>query len=154
MTNTPRDASAGATDLPSRAAGAVPLAHAIISVERTVTKRLAALRGEDCGVDRWHALALLSDGRGYAMSDLIAHTLLPPTTVTRLVDGMVSSALAYRHVDDQDRRRVLVYATERGHELYVRLADRIEEHGDELFRGDRSGDMLPGLAALVAVLDR
>ena len=126
------------------------MAHLVIRAERSITARLAAiLEGETCNVDRWHALLLLADGRGHSMSELIAHTLLPPATVSRLVDGMVASSLAYRRVDERDRRRVLVFLTQRGHDLHQRLEARIEAERDELFP-----NRLPeaGLRALASAL--
>lgn len=118
---------------------AAEIAHRVIRDERALTMRLAAILAlEKCSVDRWCALLLLADGQGHAMSELIAHALLPPATVTRLVDGMIATGLAYRRVDEADRRRVLVFATERGHALHARLSARIEEHQDELFSGGMS----------------
>jgi len=130
--------------------GAADVAHLLIRLERTVTHRLAAIcRAEGCTVDGWQALRLLADGRGHAMSELIAHTLLPPATVTRLLDGMVASSLAYRRVDEADRRRVLVFATERGHELHTRLGARIEEQRSALL-GREELDALGSVAAMSA----
>ncbi len=137
---------------PAEASSAAKTAHLVLRVERTITMRLAAILAEDCSVDRWCALLLLADGRGHAMSELIAHTLLPPTTVTRLVDGMIGSNLAFRRVDEADRRRVLVYATERGHELHARLGTRVEHARDELFRSGLRDVDLQTLARIDAAL--
>jgi DNA-binding MarR family transcriptional regulator len=130
---------------------AAEMAQLVLRVERNVTARLATiLEAEQCSVERWQALTLLSDGEGHAMSELIAHTLLPPATVTRLVDGLIGSNLAYRRVDERDRRRVLVFATHRGHALHDDLSVRIEEQRDELFLVD---DELRGLAQVVAAMN-
>lgn len=136
------------------ALSAAEMAHRVIRVQRNLTMRLAAtLDAEECSVDRWCALLLLADGQGHAMSELIAHTLLPPATVTRLVDGMISNGLAYRRVDERDRRRVLVFATERGHALNARLSARIEETRDELFPAGMP-DLSPrGLASVEAAVN-
>lgn len=110
------------------------MAFLVIRAERDLTMRLGAiLDAENCSVDQWCALLLLADGRGHAMAELIAHTLLPPATVTRLVDGLLVTGLAYRRVDERDRRRVLVFATERGQALHTRLSARVEKARDELF---------------------
>lgn len=132
------------------AADPAEVASAIIRLERVVATRLAGILGEECSVDCWLALKLLSDGEGHAMSELIAHTLLPPSTVTRLVDGLIAGALAYRHADERDRRRVLVYATHRGKELHSRLAARVHEQGGDLLASEST---LAALSALVTALD-
>jgi DNA-binding MarR family transcriptional regulator len=137
---------------PAEVFSAAEIAHLVLRVERTIAMRLATILADDCSVDRWCALLLLADGRGHAMSELIAHTLLPPTTVTRLVVGMIGGNLAFRRVDEADRRRVLVYATERGHELHARLGTRIEKARDQLFRGGLRDLDLQSLARIDAAL--
>ena len=138
----------------TEALSAVETAHRVIRDERALSMRLAALLApEKCSVDRWCALLLLADGQGHAMSELIAHALLPPATVTRLVDGMIATGLAYRRVDEADRRRVLVFATERGHALHARLSARIEEHRDELFSDSTRGLSRPVLADIEASIE-
>jgi DNA-binding MarR family transcriptional regulator len=149
MAPTRADHHADTRDAPVPASATAELASAVIRAERMVATRLAAILGKDCSVDAWHALQLLSDGRGHAMSELIAHTLMPSSTVTRLVDGLIGDALAYRHVDDRDRRRVLVYATERGAELHAQLAARIEERREDLLGTDTPDRVLATLAELM-----
>ena len=55
------------------------------------------------------------------MSELAKHILVPPASLTRLIDRMVLFHLAYRKADTVDRRRVLVYATPRGRALHRNL---------------------------------
>lgn len=142
------------SESPDDALSAAEMAYLVIRVERNLTMRLAAvLDAEECSVDRWCVLLLLADGQGHAMSELIAHTLLPPATVTRLVDGMLVTGLAYRRVDERDRRRVLVFATERGHALQARLAARIEEDRDQLFPTGMPDVTQRALAGIEAATD-
>ncbi|MEA2228187.1 MAG: hypothetical protein QOF04_1817 [Solirubrobacteraceae bacterium] len=150
MAQTRAEHHADTHEEPVLASATADLASAVIRAERMVATRLAAILGKDCSVDAWHALQLLSDGRGHAMSELIAHTLMPSSTVTRLVDSLIGNALAYRHVDDRDRRRVLVYATERGSELHAQLTARIEERRDDLLGTDTPDRVLVTLAQLLA----
>lgn len=139
---------------PDEALSAAEMAYRVIQVERDLTMRLAAiLDAEECSVDRWCALLLLADGQGHAMSELIAHTLLPPATVTRLVDGMLVTGLAYRRVDERDRRRVLVFATERGHALHARLSAQIEEDRHRLFPTGMPDVTLRALAGVETAID-
>ena len=98
----------------------------VSAAERRLTEALQRIvEPEGCSLGAWRAQRLLAAGGGHPMSELIAHTLLAPPTATRLVDGMVSDNLAFRVVDERDRRRVLVYATARGRALHKRLDERI-----------------------------
>lgn len=66
--------------------------------------------------DQWLVLELLADRpqTGLSMPDLRSRTGLSSPTVTRIVDKLVTSSLAYRETDPLDRRRVMVHASELG----------------------------------------
>jgi DNA-binding MarR family transcriptional regulator len=103
------------------------LAQLLSQAERGVTRQLGrVLEDEGCSVEQWRALVLLADGVSHSMSEVAEFALLPAPTLTRLIDRMVADNLAYRTVDPQDRRRVLVHITRRGRALQRRLALRIE----------------------------
>lgn len=103
------------------------LARVLSLVERRVAARLATTLGEaGCGIDEWRVLTLLADGRGHPMSEIAGHALLPPPTLTKLIDRMVSANQVYRRVDATDRRRVLVLLTARGREQHDALAASVD----------------------------
>jgi DNA-binding MarR family transcriptional regulator len=62
------------------------------------------------------------------MSELAEFTMVPPPTLTRLIDRMVSDNLVYRKVDPRDRRRVLVRVAPRGEALHRRVLERLAEN--------------------------
>ncbi|MFP3962724.1 MarR family winged helix-turn-helix transcriptional regulator [Actinomadura fulvescens] len=102
-------------------------------VERRVAARLAAaLTPAGCGLDEWRVMSLLADGHGHAMSEIADYALLPPPTLTKLIDRMVSANRVHRRVDDADRRRVLVFLTPRGREQYDTLAAAIDDEWERL----------------------
>lgn len=97
------------------------LTRLLTFVERQIALRLAgALRAERASVDEWRVLSLLSDGTGHAMTEIADYAMVPAPTLTKIVDRMVSANLVYRRVDDADRRRVLVFAADRGREALRR----------------------------------
>jgi DNA-binding MarR family transcriptional regulator len=103
------------------------LAGLLARAERAVAGRLAAaLDAEGATLERWRVLRALADGQGHPMYEIAAAALLPPPSLTRVVDGLVADALVHRHVDPSDRRRVLVLLTARGRALQRRLARRVE----------------------------
>jgi len=121
----------------------------VIAAERRLTTSLLRIiEPEGCSVPTWRALRLLSDGEGHPMSELISYTLLAPPTATRLVDGMVADNLAYRIVDERDRRRVLVYATARGRALHERLDDRIRRATSAVLPEPPSNEVVDALRSL------
>lgn len=62
----------------------------------------------------WRVLACLSDRNGLTVSDLADLSLLKQPTLTKVLDRMERQDLVRRNVDEDDRRRVLVYLTVAG----------------------------------------
>jgi DNA-binding MarR family transcriptional regulator len=129
------------------------LAHALSRAERSFTRQLSrALEAEGCSVEQWHILMLLSDGRGHPMTEIAEFALVPPPSVTRLIDRMVADGVVHRTADPSDRRRVLVHLTPRGRALRRRL-DLLVEREQHVVLADASSaeaerllGMLDGLA--------
>jgi MarR family transcriptional regulator, organic hydroperoxide resistance regulator len=109
------------------------LARSLTLVERRVTARMsAALTAAGGSVEAWRVLSLLADGGGHPMSEIADFALLPPPTLTKVVDRMVSDNLVYRRVDEDDRRRVLVFLSARGRAAHRRMAAAIEDEREGL----------------------
>jgi DNA-binding MarR family transcriptional regulator len=126
------------------------LAQLLSQAEHRVSRELARiLEREQATIEEWRALALLSDGDSHTMSEIAAYTMLPPPTLTRLIDRMVADNLAYRSPDPHDRRRVLVRVTARGRSRHRRLVQRLERDGQETLTG-AAGDDLHQLAMLLS----
>ena len=110
------------------------LVHLLSRAEHLAARRQAALleaEAAGCSIEQWRVLTLLADAQGHTMTEIADYALLPAPTATKLIDRLVADNLVYRHPDPTDRRRVLVHAAERGHELYERLAgtlDRMQAH--------------------------
>jgi len=131
------------------------LIHLLSRAEHLAVRRLAAaLEAEHCSIEQWRALAFLADGQGRTMTDLADYALLPAPTATKLIDRMVADTLAYRRPDPADRRRVLVYLTERGMLLYGRTQAIVRREQDHLQSVlDDAGELAGRLAYLADALD-
>jgi DNA-binding MarR family transcriptional regulator len=131
------------------------LAQVLSQAEHGITRRLArVLEEENCTVEQWRALVLLSDGVSHSMSEVVEFVLLPAPTLTRLIDRMVADNLAYRKADPQDRRRVLVHITPRGRALHRRLTKRIEGSQAVILAEADPGDVAQLAALLTDLADR
>lgn len=76
-------------------------------------------------------------------------TGLRPAATTALIDRLTTKGLVERERDEQDRRRVLVKMTARGHQLTYAMYEPLVQDGQELFRGHTIAD----LEALVSLLE-
>ena len=124
------------------------LVHQLSHAERLLAGRMSEiLATEDCTLEQWRVLKLLADGRGHIMTEVAGFAMLPAPTLTELVDCMVSEGIVYRRADDIDRRRVLVYLSLHGRDLYERAAEVLSAAEAELAAA-RGGDLSRLLARL------
>lgn len=67
-------------------------------------------------IDQWLVLELLVESQptGLSMADVRTQTGLSSPTVTRIIDHLVTSSLAFRETDPVDRRRLMVHPSELG----------------------------------------
>lgn len=88
----------------------------ITRFERTIVERLdAALRAGGATIEEWRVLSFLgANAAGRAMTEIAEFALIPPPSLTKIVDRMVSLNLVVRKPDTEDRRRILVFASDRG----------------------------------------
>jgi len=70
-------------------------------------------------MDYWRILSCLEDEAGKTMGELARQALLSLPTATRIVDKMVAEALVYRAPGTKDRRKVLVYRSDKGKALWA-----------------------------------
>jgi DNA-binding MarR family transcriptional regulator len=102
-------------------------------VAHRISRRVeAALGPEGPTLDQWRVLTLLADGAGHPMTEIAAHAMVPAPTLTKIVDRLVDRALVYRRVDDNDRRRVLVFLSAHGRAEHERIAPAVAAVGESL----------------------
>ncbi|TNE37625.1 MAG: MarR family transcriptional regulator [Alphaproteobacteria bacterium] len=98
------------------------LAYMLAQAHRSVHLKLEKqLRLEGVQVEHWRILEVLSDEKGRSMGDLAEIVLMNHPALTKMLDKMVANGLAHRSLDPQDQRKVLVFITNSGLELYQRL---------------------------------
>ena len=91
-----------------------------------------ALSEVGASAEQWRVLDKLSDENGRPIGELANLLGMNPPTMTKLIDRMVAAGLVQRIVDEQDSRRVLVFITDVGLELFGRLSLRASEFHDAL----------------------
>ncbi len=121
----------------------------------TVAQRLAArglavaLAEDGSTVEQWRVLRALADGEGHLMGELAGALLIAQPTLTRLVDGLVDHALAYRQQSVVDRRRVAVHLSRQGRVRLVRLDAIVAAHQRALRSSPEWARVREGLRGLL-----
>jgi DNA-binding MarR family transcriptional regulator len=130
------------------------LVELLTVTQRRVARGVAAVLAEDgATLDGYRLLRSLSGGSGRSMGELVAALHLPPPTLTRLVDGAVDAALAYRLPDPDDGRKVVVHLSERGDARLARLEALVRAHESALaasLGADRVAALARALTELAA----
>jgi DNA-binding MarR family transcriptional regulator len=111
----------------------VDLVELLTVTQRRVARGVAAVLAEDgATLDGYRLLRSLAGAPGRAMGELVAALHLPAPTLTRLVDGAVDAALAYRLPDPDDGRKVVVHLSEAGRVRLSRLEALVRAHESAL----------------------
>ena len=87
------------------------------------------------------------------MTELAEQAVLPPATLTKVVDSLVEDNLVYRRVDGLDRRRIRAYLSPRGRRFHQRVSQRVEASLAALPTGGGDRELVELLARLVDSLD-
>ncbi|WP_138731485.1 MarR family winged helix-turn-helix transcriptional regulator [Modestobacter excelsi] len=140
-------------EVDTSAAPRADLVELLTATSRRVSRAVAGALAEDGGtLDGYRVLRLLAASPGRTMGQLVATLHLPGPTATRVVDGLVDSALAYRLPDPADRRRVVVHASALGRTRLARWEGLVAAQEAALARSlgeDRVGALVAALAEFV-----
>jgi DNA-binding MarR family transcriptional regulator len=105
------------------------LVELLTVTQRRVARGVTAVLAEDgATLDVFRLMRCLAAGPGRSMGELVSALSLPAPTLTRLVDGLVDDAEAYRLPDPDDGRRVRVHLSVRGRTRLTRLEDLVSAH--------------------------
>ena len=129
------------------------LVELLTVTQRRVARGVSAVLAEDgATLDSYRLLRSLAGG-GRSMGELVAQLHLPAPTLTRLVDGAVDAALAYRLPDPADGRKVVVHLSEPGRTRLTRLEALVRAHESALAASlgrDRVAGLVRALTELAA----
>jgi DNA-binding MarR family transcriptional regulator len=131
------------------------LVELLTVTQRRVAREVSSVLAEDgATLDGYRLLRSLAGPGGRSMGELVAALHLPPPTLTRLVDGAVDAALAYRLPDPRDGRKVVVHLSEPGQIRLARLEAMVQAHEEALARSlgqERVSALVRALADLAGV---
>ncbi|MDE1185422.1 MAG: MarR family transcriptional regulator [Pantoea sp.] len=105
------------------------LAHLLVQANRRVNRQLSL---EGITLEHWRALKVIADQDGVTMRELSDELMQNFPTLTKIIDKMVLEALVYRRPDEQDRRKVRLYISDKGKAVLEQQNSRVNDHQDKL----------------------
>ncbi|MCB0587064.1 MAG: MarR family transcriptional regulator [Phaeodactylibacter sp.] len=79
-------------------------------------------------VDQWVVLKQISENNGSSQVEIGSSTVKDAPTTTRIIDQLVNKNLVSKQLDPEDRRRYMVFVTEKGRQLIERLIPVVQEY--------------------------
>jgi DNA-binding MarR family transcriptional regulator len=112
------------------------------------------VKGHGISATAWRVLGALVERDGLTMTELAELVLFKQPTLTKAVDRMERDQLVQRRTPSEDRRRTLVYLTERGRRAAAPLVLRARQHDAAVARaiGEKAYRELQ--SALLALIGR
>ncbi|MBO0902901.1 MarR family winged helix-turn-helix transcriptional regulator [Jiella sonneratiae] len=136
-------------------AGPIALSDLIAGVNRRFDVAVESrLKAAGVRIEHYRVLESLMRRDGQSMGELAPTVFVDLPTLTKIVDRMVASGVVYRAPDPKDRRRVLVFLSERGRAQFADLRPAVDSER-RAATGGLSGvetDQLLGL--LAGILNR
>jgi MarR family transcriptional regulator, organic hydroperoxide resistance regulator len=112
------------------------------------------LKDHGLSATEWRILAALSEREGLKMTELAELVLFKQPTLTKAIDRMERAQLVERRTPDEDRRRTLVFLTERGRRVATPLVLRARQHDSMVTRALGAVATRELKAALTHLIDR
>lgn len=102
----------------------VQLADLICGANRKIEQSIEAnLKPHGVSIEQYRVFMALSSSNAMPMGELAAKVFVDSPTLTKIVDKMVATADVYRGLDPQDRRRVLVFLSDKGRTAFSNLQE-------------------------------
>jgi len=118
------------------------------------------LKRFDLSLTEWRVCVALHHKAHQRLSELALHTSTEPSTLSRVVDGLLQRGLLVRDRSDDDGRAVALSLTDEGRDLTLRVIplaqvyERVSLSGISSAQSEALRDMLKMVYENLAVLDR
>lgn len=104
---------------------------------------LQAFREHNAGitVDQWVVLKQISENNGTSQVDIANSTVKDAPTTTRIIDQLTRKNLISKQLDPEDRRRYMVFITEKGQTLIKKMLPVVHEYRQIAIRDFSTGEL-------------
>ena len=107
-------------------------------------------------VDQWIVLKQISENNGCSQVEIAESTIKDAPTTTRIIDQLGKKNLISKSLDPEDRRKYMVFVTDRGKQLIRRLLPVVNEYRGvplKSFSGQEEDQLITFLKRMIAGLE-
>ncbi len=97
------------------------LMEQIIRRYRKMATRTLREMEADISLDQWILLKQISENNGASQVEIAQSTVKDAPTTTRIIDQLTEKNLVAKQLDPEDRRKYMVFVTDKGKQLIDRL---------------------------------
>lgn len=91
---------------------------------------------------QYHLLLVLGNSEGLSQSEIAAHLLIKPSTLTVMIRRLMKNGLIERTKDPHDGRILRVYITDKGRQVLKEATQKFTQIEEETFAGFSPADKL------------
>ncbi|MCK9916379.1 MarR family winged helix-turn-helix transcriptional regulator [Microbacteriaceae bacterium K1510] len=95
-------------------------------------RMLERLRRHAVTIPRWRVLLVLTNFDGLSIGELAERTIISQPVLSRVVDQMERDGLVKRRVSRRDTRRIEVYLTAHGRQIYRDVSPAAALHAEQI----------------------
>ena len=113
--------------------------------------------GQDLTYNQYKMLLTIYDKGSCTLNDLARELQIAMSSASEMVDRLVNLGIVYRTVDEENRRRVVIYTTSSGEELIRELRQGIVENYRRLLArlsGEDQGRLVAAFETIAEVLGK
>lgn len=125
-----------------------------VSSEAASAQFHQVVRSRGLRVPEWRVMACLHDQNGLMTTKLAEFAMAEQSRLTRIIDQMDAKGLVERRSGKDDRRKVTIHLTDKGHKLASELVNLAKEHERKLLGVLEDTDASRIKPALQALLEK
>jgi DNA-binding MarR family transcriptional regulator len=104
------------------------LMEQIVKQYRQEAQKALKAAAAGINVDQWIVLKQVSENNGCSQVEIAQSTVKDAPTTTRTIDQLVNKKLIAKQLDPNDRRKYMVFVTDKGHQLIERLLPVVQSY--------------------------
>lgn len=120
-----------------REAGKIPIGFLIYQLHRAIHQNINqsfAKAGIPIGIEQWQVMMELFNSNGLSQQFLADKTKKDKTTLTRLINNLEKNGLAVRKPDRQDKRKKLIFHTDKAFQLKENIISELQGFNQRLLK--------------------